>query len=165
MTLGEIAMPEDQTQQCPFCKEQINPKATKCKCCGSHLEPTRPEHGGQCPYCKESIHPDAIVCKHCKSTLQAAKDCGCSRQHGFTLSAPNLTAFSGANSPVTFMNRARPGGNTGQAGGSCYTYCDGPTLVCVCSKYVPGIGVVTSIFPCGSCINDPIAAFPSTPVM
>jgi hypothetical protein len=22
--------------------------------------------------------------------------------------------------------------------------------------YIPGIGTVTSIFPCGSCINDPI---------
>jgi hypothetical protein len=58
-----------ETRQCPYCKEQINADAVKCKYCGSSIAPERPAHGGICPYCKEQIHPEAIKCKHCKSTL------------------------------------------------------------------------------------------------
>jgi hypothetical protein len=56
-----------QIRLCPYCKEEINAEATKCKHCKSYLQSEKPSHGGICPYCKEEIKPDAIKCKHCES--------------------------------------------------------------------------------------------------
>lgn len=77
-----MASDDNDPHTCPYCREQVQPEAIKCKHCGSTLEPDRPAHGGTCPYCKEQIHPEAIKCKHCKSELTASRagrenDCGC----------------------------------------------------------------------------------------
>jgi predicted amidophosphoribosyltransferase len=51
---------ESKSRECPYCKEDIKSKATKCKHCGSAITPERPFHEGTCPYCKEQIQPEAI---------------------------------------------------------------------------------------------------------
>jgi uncharacterized CHY-type Zn-finger protein len=144
---GDVTMANDETRQCPYCNEEIKAGAIICKHCGSRIGIAKPEHGGTCPYCKESIHPEAILCKHCRSNLQESKDCGClSKSQG---SGP--AAACGVPPPVSF---ARPGGGLNAM--NCSSYCHGSILWCVCHSYVPGLGVVTTFFPCGTCINDPI---------
>ena|SRR5436305_5031087 len=136
---GDITMADDETRQCPFCKEQINSEAIKCKHCGSMIGSSKPEHKGICPFCKESIDPAAVVCKHCRSNLGAEKDCGCAEK-------PNA---------VQGMISRRLGGGFGLAGGGCQTWCEGSTLMCACPVNTPyGQGLL--IYPCGTCINDPI---------
>ncbi len=126
-------MADNETRQCPFCKEQINSGATKCKHCGSRVEPARPEHGGECPFCKEAIHPEAVLCKYCKSNLQAAKECSCSEERQIRMA------------PAGFAVRGR----------QCQTWCEGSTLMCACPVRTPyGEGLL--IYPCGTCIDDPI---------
>lgn len=130
-------MADDETRQCPFCKEQINSGATKCKHCGSRVEPTRLEHGGKCPFCKEQIHPEAVVCKHCKSNLQASQEYSCSHPGQMRM------AFAGAR------------GGLSAARGQCQTWCEGSTLICACPVRTPyGQGLL--IYPCGTCIDDPV---------
>lgn len=130
-------MADDETRQCPFCKEQINSAATKCKHCGSRVEPVRLEHGGKCPFCKEAIHPEAVVCKHCKSNLQTSQECSCSHPSQMQM------ALAGAR------------GGLSVAGGQCQTWCEGSTLICACPVRTPyGQGLL--IYPCGTCIDDPV---------
>jgi len=62
-------MTETNKRSCPYCKEDINPDATKCRHCGCFVAPEHPPHKGVCPHCKEAIHPDALVCKHCRSRV------------------------------------------------------------------------------------------------
>jgi hypothetical protein len=38
----------------------------------------------------------------------------------------------------------------------CTSWCEGSTLVCACPVYVPGFGMGYVIYPCGTCINDPV---------
>jgi hypothetical protein len=38
----------------------------------------------------------------------------------------------------------------------CSSYCSGPTLWCRCPVYIPGIGRSILLYPCGTCINDPV---------
>ena len=76
-------MPADNqdTVQCPYCKEAVHPDAVKCKHCHARLDAARKDHGGTCPFCKEAIHPEAIKCKHCQSMLTGSRaseaGCGC----------------------------------------------------------------------------------------
>jgi len=129
-------MADDETRQCPFCKELINSAATKCKYCGSQVEPARLGHGGTCPFCKESINPEAVVCKHCNSNVQASKDCSCSHQGQMGMAPANLRLIP-------------------RASGQCQTWCAGSTLMCACPVRTPyGQGML--IYPCGTCIDDPI---------
>lgn len=81
---GVVAENDEDTRECPYCKEEIKAEAIKCKHCGSRLSPEQPAHGGVCPYCKEDIKPDAVKCKHCKSNLAPMEaggerrgDCDC----------------------------------------------------------------------------------------
>jgi Double zinc ribbon len=62
-------MAETTMRECPYCREDINAEATKCRHCGSPVAPEHPPHKGVCPQCKESIRPDAVVCKHCRSWI------------------------------------------------------------------------------------------------
>ena len=62
-------MADEESKECPFCRETIMAGASLCKHCGSRLSPRAPRHDGVCPYCKEEIHPDATRCKHCRSNL------------------------------------------------------------------------------------------------
>ncbi|SOD42737.1 Double zinc ribbon [Nitrosovibrio sp. Nv4] len=144
-------MVDDETRQCPFCKEQINSEATKCKYCASRVEPARPQHRGQCPFCKEAINPEALICKHCKSNLQVSKDCACSHERPFTfmMGHPNLGGFSDARphtASLSTMQRQR----------QCETWCYGSTLMCACPVNIPGLGQGIIIYACGTCIDDPI---------
>jgi hypothetical protein len=38
----------------------------------------------------------------------------------------------------------------------CSSFCSGSTMWCMCPVYVPGLGWTYSLFPCGTCINDPV---------
>jgi hypothetical protein len=60
---------EPEIRPCPYCKEEVNAAAVRCKHCLADFAPTRPDHGGVCPLCREEIQADAIRCKHCKATL------------------------------------------------------------------------------------------------
>lgn len=63
---------EQETTECPFCKETIKAQAVKCRHCGSALARSAPDHHGVCPYCKEDIKPDAVRCRYCHSNLVPA---------------------------------------------------------------------------------------------
>jgi len=142
------------TTTCPYCKEEIKAGAIKCKHCGSAIAAAQPAHGGTCPYCKEEIHKDAVRCKHCHAALgeaSAESGCGCGGGCG-----------GGKEMPTGAMARVgRPGGVGGMGGLGvrwplqCRSYCSGSTLWCEC--FVPGTNWV-SIYPCGSCIDDPYYA-------
>jgi hypothetical protein len=60
---------ENETRQCPYCREDIRADAVRCKHCRSAVPRETPTHGGACPYCREEIHPEAIKCKHCGSVV------------------------------------------------------------------------------------------------
>lgn len=138
-------MVDEDLRQCPFCKEAIHADAVKCKFCGSQVEPTRLDHGGTCPFCKESINPQALICKHCRSHLGPSKACSCAGHSPGTSSLPNAQSFS-----------ARLGGGPGVSSApQCTSACFGSVLWCACPVYVPGIGWTFSVYPCGSCIDDP----------
>lgn len=71
---------EKQTKTCPFCGEEININAIKCKHCGEFL----PEGKGDvsetkiCPFCGEEILADAVKCKHCGEFLNGGAEGGSS---------------------------------------------------------------------------------------
>jgi hypothetical protein len=149
-------MADNDTRQCPFCKEQINREATKCKYCGSRVEPTRPEHGGKCPFCKESINPEALICKHCKSNLQLSRGCSCSNEIPFGAAPPNFEGLSGGRLQSPFSSAMRKP--------ECFSWCSGSTLICACPVYIPGFGWGYVFYTCGTCINDPILTAFESPV-
>ena len=60
---------ETQTRQCPYCKEEVNAEAVRCKHCQAAIPQAMPAHHGVCPYCKEAINPEAVRCKHCHANL------------------------------------------------------------------------------------------------
>jgi len=53
------------------------------------------------------------------------------------------------------MNVA-PGPTGAARAQQCTSWCAGSTLWCACPVYIPGLGMAYSVFPCGSCINDPV---------
>ncbi len=62
---------EMQTKTCPYCGEEININAIKCKHCGEFIEEKKEEVSGTkiCPFCGEEILASAIKCKHCGEFL------------------------------------------------------------------------------------------------
>lgn len=144
---------QTDTRQCPLCKEDIKADAIKCKYCGSRIEPTKPAHGGTCPYCKETINPEAILCRHCRSVVggQGAGDCGCDGPRSTFGSGPTRGAFLSPEVAAR-MSQATNRMGTQRWPLQCSSFCSGPTLYCVCT--LPGTDWI-SIFPCGSCIDDP----------
>lgn len=63
-----------QTKECPFCGEEININAIKCKHCGEFLNEEQKQHvivqsTKECPYCGEEININAVKCKHCGEYL------------------------------------------------------------------------------------------------
>ena len=52
------------TKPCPFCGNEINAKAIRCKFCKQDLPQTKP-----CPLCGNEINVKAIRCKFCKQDL------------------------------------------------------------------------------------------------
>lgn len=81
---------DQESRECPFCKETVKALALKCKHCHAFLTPEKPSHGGICPYCKEEIKEDAIRCKYCRSDLRAALGSNSSLRIG-----PTSTSMSG----------------------------------------------------------------------
>ena len=63
---------QQKTTRCPYCREEVQPDAIKCKHCYSAIARETPTHGGICPYCREKIHPEATKCTHCFSSLLPA---------------------------------------------------------------------------------------------
>ena len=98
-------MADQETRECPFCKEEINAEAIKCKHCRSSVTPKAPSHGGICPYCKEEIKPDAIKCKHCGTmvgnSVESAGCAGCAEKTGLldTVALNALISGSGIRQP------------------------------------------------------------------
>lgn len=65
--LKTIRSMNPETKKCPFCAEEINIDAVKCKHCGERL--SKP-----CPYCAEEINVEAIKCKHCGEFLNKSSN-------------------------------------------------------------------------------------------
>lgn len=86
-----------QTRLCPYCKEEINAEAIKCKHCKSYLLPEKPGHGGICPDCKEEINPEATKCKHCGSFVGPSPNVFFSSRSG--LVEPSIRSRSGNRLP------------------------------------------------------------------
>jgi hypothetical protein len=56
-------------KDCPFCGEQINSKAIKCKHCQSMLTENNNIATKDCPFCGEKIKQSDTSCIHCQSAL------------------------------------------------------------------------------------------------
>lgn len=67
---------EIQTKTCPYCGEEINVNAIKCKLCGEFLEEKKEEATGTkaCPFCGEEILASAVKCKYCGEFLNETID-------------------------------------------------------------------------------------------
>lgn len=67
---------EMQTKTCPYCGEEINVNAIKCKHCGEFLEEKKEKVTGTkaCPFCGEEILASAVKCKHCGEFLNKTID-------------------------------------------------------------------------------------------
>ena len=58
------------TKKCPYCGEEININAKKCKHCKEFLpEDISPNGTIKCPYCGDEINANAKKCKHCGEWL------------------------------------------------------------------------------------------------
>jgi hypothetical protein len=68
------------------------------------------------------------------------------------MSAPNMSM----NARASIGGFAPGGGGNAARQPQCSTWCSGSTLVCACPVYVPFFGWTYAIYPCGTCINDPI---------
>jgi hypothetical protein len=72
----------------------------------------------------------------------------------------NTPMMAGANVPMharaNLGGFAPGGGNNAARQRECSTWCQGSTLICACPVYVPFFGWTYSIYPCGTCLNDPI---------
>lgn len=69
---------EMQTKTCPYCGEEININAIKCKHCGEFLNENQQEQTTEpetkiCPFCGEEIAYKAVKCKHCGEFLDDTK--------------------------------------------------------------------------------------------
>lgn len=67
---------EMQTKTCPYCGEEINVNAIKCKHCGEFLEEKKEKVTGTkaCPFCGEEILASAVKCKYCGEFLNETID-------------------------------------------------------------------------------------------
>ncbi|MEU5521052.1 zinc ribbon domain-containing protein [Streptomyces sp. NPDC047860] len=164
-------------RECPYCKEEVKPDATKCKHCGSFLLPEEPGHGGICPYCKEEIKPDATKCKHCGSqvsghSLRTGKGSPCERHWPKPRPGSPLHRLPKRN-PRTASRVSPYGVEVGPATilGNCrtetFSNCEYGTMICTDVEHCDGwvetengyeyVGQQTwtwPSYPCGSCRWD-----------
>ncbi|GHE25435.1 double zinc ribbon domain-containing protein [Streptomyces hydrogenans] len=172
-------MAAEEQGVCPYCKERIDPEATRCPSCGSRTAPTAPGHDGTCPYCKEAVHPQAVVCKHCRSDLRrdagarghggcgCGCGCGCGPGGGHGRGLPRSAEATPADLAgfLDFLKRstetdaapaAGPEAGPAARASRCTSWCWGSTLMCACPVNIPGIGPSLLIYACGTCIDDPV---------
>lgn len=64
------------------------------------------------------------------------------------VTAANLGVVGAANNQVGSAGQLRRP--------QCTSWCVGPDLVCACPVHIPGFGMGTLIYVCGTCINDPV---------
>lgn len=134
----------EESRECPYCKEEINPEAIKCKHCHSEIAPEKPDHEGTCPYCKEEIKADAIKCKHCQSSLldNPSSECGCGK--GSQTPGDEVVAFRPLLPGMGFSR----GTAFAPAGSRCCCHIDDVFV------YERGRGlVVKKVYACMSCAH------------
>ena len=126
------------------------------------------EHIGQQP-CKDHSHPVFRL-----SLKEPADAEGKVLMALLAASAPKSSSLSGMNipgmampgmgmpamAPPTMASAARAGpgvgGSSAMRAGGCHSFCSGSTLWCMCPVYIPGLGTAYTLYPCGTCINDPV---------
>ncbi len=62
--------PGETIKQCPFCAEDINAEAKKCRYCGELIPPG---NLSACPSCKQSLAPGIVLCVTCGYDFRTGK--------------------------------------------------------------------------------------------
>lgn len=146
----------NETRECPFCKEEIKADAIKCKHCRSTVKPKTPSHGGVCPYCKEEIKPDAIKCKHCGSmvgstTESCCDDCG-QKQESFR-SAFQEASINNPGTRFPFQLLPETLNAQKESCSECGSFGRFRFRICCVKVWIPFLGIVNVCYP------EPCAGF------
>ena len=115
------------------------------------------EHIGQQP-CKDHSHPVFRLSLKPPTDPQSKVLMALLAARSPAQAPPAIGLPPSAPAPQGMSAMLRGGGGFGGAGltGQCSSFCSGSTLWCMCPVYIPGIGMGYSVYPCGTCINDPV---------